>query len=142
MRLRIEKLELQVSVLEKRLWVLIIIFILSLLLARKGAFTGILTGFATLEVNYLMEPIIIFALVAGLGSVFRAYLGYLKVKDSVKFDWSMLLISFVPAVSAALGCTIFMDLIPSVANMVLVFFGAAGVNSLQDKFGLQKKSGK
>ncbi len=87
-----------------------------------------------------MEPILIFALIAGAGSAFRAYLGYLKNKEKgADWDWNMALISFIPAVMAGLGSAAFTNMEASVSNLALVFFGAAGINSLQDKFGLQKK---
>jgi len=139
MKLLIQKIELRISGIEKRLWVIIALLLISLLFTKGGAFSGILTGFTTLEVTHTMEPIILFAFVAGLGSILRSYLGYLKVKGEVDFDWSMLFISFVPAVSAALGSTVLLNMTPSMANLVLIFFGSAGFNSLQDKFGLQKK---
>ncbi len=143
MRLRIEKLELKMTGVERRLWVFLLLIILSLLMSTKGALSGILVGYAALEVSYSMiDPIIIFAIVAGVGSFLRIYLGYLKAKEKYKasFDWQMALISVVPAVSAALGSTILMDVNLSASNVLLVFFGAMGVNSLQDKFGLQKKN--
>ncbi|KKM48771.1 hypothetical protein LCGC14_1557350 [marine sediment metagenome] len=141
MRLLIEKIELRISGIERRLWVIIALLIISLLFATKGALTGILMGFTTLEVTHTMEPLLIFALVAGVGSLFRGYLGFLKAKEKgAIWDWQMALISVGPVLVAALGSAQFMALQPSVTNMILVFFGAAGMNSLQDKFGLQKRS--
>ena len=143
MKLLIEKLELKITGLEKKLWIIIILLILSLLFTTKGALTGILVGFSTLEVthNMALDPLIIFSLVAGAGSIFRGYLGFLKVKDKgIKWDWQMALISVGPVIVAALGSAQIMGLQPSISNMILVFFGAAGMNSLQDKFGLQKGS--
>ena len=141
MRLLIEKIELKISGIERRLWLIIALLIISLLIATKGALTGILIGFTTLEVTHTMEPLLIFALIAGAGSLFRGYLGFLKAKEKgATWDWGMALISVGPVLVAALGSAQFMELIPSVSNMILVFFGAAGMNSLQDKFGLQKRS--
>ncbi len=141
MKLLIQKIELRISGIEKRLWVIIALLLISLLFTKEGALTGILTGFTTLEVTRTMEPILIFAIVAFLGTLFRGYLGYLKNRDKegVSFDYQMLLISAVPTISAALGSAYFAGLEASIPNFVLVFFGAAGLNSLQDKFGLQKK---
>ena len=139
MKLLIEKIELRMSIIEKRLWVIIALLLISLLFAKQGAFTGILVGLSTLEVTNTMEPILIFIVVAIAGSIFRGYLGYLKVKEDVDFDWQMLLISLGPAIVAAVGTVQFANLEASMVNFVLVFFGAAGINSLQDKFGLQKK---
>ena len=140
MKLLIQKIELRISGIEKRLWVIIALLLISLLFTKEGALTGILTGFTTLEVTRTMEPILIFAIVAFLGTLFRGYLGYLKNKEKgATFDYQMLLISAVPTISAALGSAYFAGLEASLPNFVLVFFGAAGLNSLQDKFGLQKK---
>ena len=141
MKLLIQKIELRISGIERRLWIIIALLVISLLFAKEGALTGILVGFSTLEVtSHMIDPIILFAIVAGLASLFRAYLGFLKVKDQgAKWNWSMMLISVVPTVSAALGSAAFLGMEASLTNFVLVFFGAAGINSLQDKFGLQKK---
>ncbi len=141
MKLLIQKIELRISGIERRLWVIIALLLISLLFSKEGAFTGILTGFSTLEVTHTMEPLLIFAIIAFAGSLFRGYLGYLKHKeDGASFDYQMLLISAVPTISAALGSAYYVGLEASLANFVLVFFGAAGLNSLQDKFGLQKKN--
>ena len=138
---RIDRLEEKLNYLDKKVLVIIIVFVIVFLglNSNSGALSGILVGFSTLEVTNTMEPILIFALVAFLGTLFRGYLGYLKVKGEVPFDFQMLLISAVPTISAALGSAAFLDIPVSAANLVLVFFGAAGINSLQDKFGLQKK---
>ncbi len=143
MRLRVEKLELQISELEKRVWIIIVLFIISILLAKEGALKGILVGFSTLEVSNSMDPIIWFALVAGIGSGFRAFLGFLKAKEKgAVFEPKMFFVSFVPALVAGLSSSAYLGLGLNATNVVLVFFGAAGFNSLQDKFGLQIKSKK
>ena len=138
---RVDRLEEKVNMIDKKLLVVIILILIFLPLgASTGALKGALTGFAALEVTHTMEPILIFALIAFAGSLFRGYLGYLKNKENgATFDYQMLLISAVPTISAALGSAYFINLEASIANFVLVFFGAAGINSLQDKFGLQKK---
>lgn len=87
-----------------------------------------------------IDPIIWFALIAGLGSGFRAYLGFLKVKAAgVLWNWRMFLTSFIPAVLAGLSSSVFLGMQLNLTSIILVFFGAAGFNSLQDKFGLQVK---
>ena len=138
---RLDKIDSKLQGLDKKVFVLGVMAVL-LLYQKIGVLEGILVGFVTLEVthNMVLNPLLIFALVAGLGSLFRGYLGFLKVKaDGAKWDWQMSLISVGPVVIAALGSAQLMDLQPSVTNMILIFFGAAGMNSLQDKFGLQKR---
>ncbi len=139
---RMDRLEEKVNLMDKKLLVVIVLLLIFLPLGvNTGALKGALVGFSTLEVtNTMVEPLLIFAVVAFGGSLFRGYLGYLKNKEKgATFDYQMLLISAVPTISAALGSAYFVNLEASLANFVLVFFGAAGLNSLQDKFGLQKK---
>ena len=139
---RVDAIEKKLNFIDKRLSIAIVAFILIIgFKLNLGAFSGVLTGLSTLEVTHTMEPLLIFAVIAFAGSLFRGYLGYLKHKvDGASFDYQMLLISAVPTISAALGSAYFANLEASLANFVLVFFGAAGLNSLQDKFGLQKKN--
>ncbi len=138
---RLDTIDSKLQKLDRKVFVLGV-FVVMLLFQRIGTLEGILTGLVTLEVtkNMVWNPLLIFALVAGAGSLFRGYLGFLKVKDKgATWDWQMSLISVGPVIIAALGSAQLMDLLPSATNLILIFFSAAGMNSLQDKFGLQKK---
>ena len=139
---RIDRLETQLQALEKKAWIMIVLFLGLGLNEGKGAFTGILTGNASLEVsNGMAEATLLIGLAAAAGSAFRAYLGFVgKKKQGAIFDWTAFLISVLPAVAAGFGAGALLDIEASWTNMMLIFFGAAGLNSLQDKFGLQKKA--
>ncbi|KKL62158.1 hypothetical protein LCGC14_2187980 [marine sediment metagenome] len=136
---RLDMLESRQYGLVKRNWVIIVVLVIVLLNQGNEALAGFLIGFSTMEVNYVINPTLILALVAGAGSAFRGYLGYLKNKEAGdKFDISKILISIGPVVVAAFGSAALIGMQLNAESIVLVFFGAIGFNSLQDKFGLQK----
>lgn len=143
---RIDKLEEKLNSIDKRLTILIVVLFLILPIgASNGALIkGLVTGMAVTDIkntevgNTMVDTIIVFAIAAGLGSALRAYMGYVnKKQEGIAWNWKMFLASFLPAVGSALAGTAFLDLVPNASNFILVFIGAAGVNSIQDKLGLQ-----
>ena len=95
---RVDNIEEKLNYMDKKVLVIIIVLIIFILplMGSTGAISGLLVGFATLGVSDMqLDPIMIFAIVAGAGSFLRIYLGYLKAKDkhSATFDYQMPLIS-------------------------------------------------
>ena len=139
---RLDKLELDLKALDKKIWLLVVVVIVFFIKGSEGALTGILTGAAIASgVSSTMDPTTILGIAAAAGSAFRAYLGFSGYKNSgAKWDWGKFIISVLPAVVGAFAVGITFEMDANLQNSILVFMGAAGLNSLQDKFGLQKKS--
>lgn len=139
---RIDRLERRLQSLDKKVWLIIVIIVALGFNEGNGALAGILTGAAVSEVEGTMNPAIFFLLVAVLASLYRAYLGFRKAQEknpAIQWDWEMVLISVVPSAVAGFATGAFSGMEFNMANAMMVFFAAAGLNSLQDKFGLQKK---
>ena len=139
---RIDRLEKRFYSLDKKVWILIVLFVALGYNQGNGALTGILTGAAVSEVEGHMDPAIWLGMIAIAGSGYRAWLGFKKAQEKnplIDWDWSMFLISVVPSMITAFSAAAGLDMELTAPNGVMVFLGAAGLNSLQDKFGLQKK---
>ena len=140
-RERLDKTESDLRSIDKRVWFLTILVAIFMLKDGNGALMSVITGTSVSEVNAMIEPTIFIGIAAAAGSAFRAWLGYVDKykKKGIDFDWSMFLISVIPTTIAGLAAGMGFDLELNFQNVILVFLGAAGVNSLQDKFGLQKQ---
>ena len=138
---RLDSLELQMKAIDKKVWLITIIGAVLFVKGSDGALMSILTGAAIAPEVTTMEPAILLGLAAAAGSAFRAWIGYVAKykKRGIDFDWGMFLISVLPTAIAGLVAGMGFDLELNLQNIILVFLGAAGINSLQDKFGLQKK---
>ena|SRR3990167_1277069 len=139
---RLDALELQMKAIEKKVWLIIVLGAVIFIKGSDGALLSVLTGASIApEGDIKMEPAIFLALAAAAGSALRAYMGYVEKakKKGLEFSWNMFLISVVPTIIAGFAAGIGFDLEPNLQNLLLVFLGAAGLNSLQDKLGLQKK---
>lgn len=138
---RIDLIESRLNALDRKVWLILIIGAVLFIKGSDGALMSVLTGASIASGVTTMEPAILLGLAAAAGSAFRAWIGYVAKykKKGIDFDWGMFLISVLPTAVAGLAAGMGFDLELNLQNIILVFLGAAGINSLQDKFGLQKK---
>lgn len=138
---RVDKIDDRLRAIDRKVLLISVIGAIFILRGNIGAMSGLLTGaviapeVTTMEIN----PVVWMMLAAFAGSVFRCYIGYANKKHLAAWDWNKFLISVLPTAVGAAGAAVGFSMEVTAQTLVMMFFGAAGLNSLQDKMGLQKQ---